>query len=39
MKLLPEGINEQDPNFRWMIATHLRILEEVAREPKASVDQ
>ena len=36
MKLLPEGIAEQDPNLRWMIATHLRILEDVVRGPKAS---
>ena len=36
MKLLPEGIAELDPNLRWMITMHLRILEEVAREPRGS---
>ncbi len=36
MKLLPEGINEQNPNLRWMIATHLCILEDVVRGPKAA---
>ena len=36
MKLLPEGIAELDPNLRWMIRKHLRILEEAAREPRGS---
>ena len=36
MKLLPEGIAELDPNHQWMITMHLRILEEVAREPRGS---
>ena len=36
MKLLPEGIAELDPNLRWMITMHLRILEEAAREPRGS---
>ena len=36
MKLFPEGIAELDPNHQWMITMHLRILEEVAREPRGS---
>ena len=36
MKLLPEGINELDPNLRWKIKMYLRILEEAAREPRGS---
>ena len=36
MKLLLEGIGELDPNHQWMITMHLRILEEVAREPRGS---
>ena len=36
MKLLPEGIAELDPNHQWTITMHLRILEEVAREPRGS---
>ena len=36
MKLLPEGITELDPNLRWTIKMHLRILEEAAREPRGS---
>ena len=36
MKLLLEGIGEFDPNLQWMIMMHLRILEEVAREPRGS---
>ena len=36
MKLLPEGINELDPNLQWKIKMYLRILEEAAREPRGS---
>ena len=36
MKLLLEGIGELDPSHQWMITMYLRILEEVAREPRGS---
>ena len=36
MKLIPTNIAELDPNLQWTIATHLRILEDVAHESVGS---
>ena len=37
MRLLPERVAELNPNFRWAIATRLRIIEEIALDPLFSV--
>ncbi len=36
MRLLPTHRTQLDPNIQWLLATHLDILEEVAREPRGA---
>ena len=37
MRLLPEKVSELDPNIRWEVETHLRIIEEVVLGSQVSV--
>ena len=36
MRLLPEGIDDLDPNLRWIVEESLRLIEEVVCGPQDS---